>query len=434
MKNIFQIPLLTLLVFVFSLDRSYAQAGIDSLKIMNYNLTNYGNNFGGCTSANNGLTLKNPEFKTIVKYVNPDILGACEVNVNPAIANNFLANVLNTDGVTYYKKSNFQAEGFSDITSVLYFNSNKLTLAGQSFVNTSPRYVHHYRLYVNAESLALGDTIWINILATHLKAGAGTSDQTERANAAKSVRTYLNNFPKTENCLIMGDFNVYRNTEAAYQNLTETGTRPTYQFLDPINRVGSWGSNSSYADVHTQCPIRSGNSCFSGGGLDDRFDFILMNRHMLNDSAGLKYKPGTYKAIGNDGRHFDRAINESPTNNSVPANVLLSLTKASDHLPVVATLQVAGTIITSAKAQVYAHSILSFFDGNDLKFTGLDGNNLEKILVFNMNGQQVFSGKPIGNNEVSTASLSRLNAGIYNIKIIYKDGKVLFSRVSKRAE
>jgi len=431
MKNNVYSFIFSIGLFAVSFSTATAQGGFDSLKVMSYNLTNYGNNFGGCTTANNGLTLKNPEFKTILKYINPDILGACEVNVNPTIANNFLANVLNTDGVTHFEKSNFQAEGFSDITSVLYFNSKKLTLAFQTFISTSPRYVHHYRLYLNTEALATGDTIWINVLATHLKAGTAGADQTSRANAAAAVRTYLNTFPKKENCLFMGDFNVYRSTEVAYQNLTVPGTRPTYQFLDPINRAGAWGSNVSFADVHTQCPITGGNPCFSGGGLDDRFDFILMNRHMLFDSAGLGYLSGTYKAVGNDGQHYNTSINASPTNNSAPANVILSLTKASDHLPVIASLRVAGTFITASKNVEYAHSIHSWFDGNQLKFNGIETERLENIQVFNMSGQKVFSGKAAGNTGESILSLPGLNEGVYNLRIIYQDGKVLFSRVLK---
>jgi hypothetical protein len=341
----FFIPVLVMI----SLGKMKAQ-GPDTLRVMNYNLTNYGNNIAPCTAANNGLTLKNPEFKTIMGYYKPDILGVCEMNTNPVIANSFLTNVLNTDGMTAYKRSNPQAEPSGTITSMLFYNSEKMTLAFQSYVNTSYRLTHHFRLFLQTTGLPQGDTIWLNVFACHLKAGNTTTDAADRASMTAAIRTYLQNYPKTENCLILGDFNVYRSSETAFQNLILPGSKPAYQFFDPINRIGSWGSNASFADVHTQCPRTDNNGgCYSGGGLDDRFDFILMNRHLINDSAGLRYAPGTYKALGNDGQHYNKSITASPVNNSVPAAVLNSLFKASDHLPVVAQLKVNGSLISGQR-------------------------------------------------------------------------------------
>ena len=423
-------PLIIVLFFFFVGIDCFSQVGIgeDSIKVMSYNLTNYGNITTECTSANNGLTLKNPEFKTIIKYINPDILGVCEMNTNPAIATNFLANVLNTDGVTHFKRSNPQPEPSGTLTSVLFFNSEKLTLKFQSYANTSVRLVHHYRLYLNTESLATGDTVWINILACHLKAGTASTDVSTRASMATAVRNYLNSFPKKENCMILGDFNVYRSSEAAFQTLTSAGTNPTYQFLDPINRVGTWTANSTFADVHTQCPILSGNVCFSGGGLDDRFDFILMNRHLLFDSARLVYMPGTYKAIGNDGLHYNKSINTSPTNTSAPAAVINSLVKASDHLPVVARLKLTGTFVSNVEMRSINHSVVTYFQSNTLKLSGLESNRLEKILVFDMNGKIIYDGKGKPDGEEILVDFPGAKTGIYNLRLVFQDGKVLFSR------
>ena len=357
---------------------SFLAHGQDSLRVMFYNLTNYGNNFAPCTTSNNGVSLKNPRFKVIMKYVKPDILGVCEMNTNPAIANSFLNNVLNVDGVTSYKRSNPVVEPSGTITSVLFYNSDKLVLANQASVSGSPRLTHHFRLYCKTEGLAQGDTIWVNVLAGHFKAGNTSSDANDRANTTAAIRTYLNNFPRRENCMIMGDFNVYTSAEAAFQNLIVAGTRPTYQFLDPVNRVGSWGSNAGFADVHTQCPTTGTNGgCFSGGGLDDRFDFILMNRHLLNDSNKLKYVAGTYKALGNDGLHYNRSINAAPTNTSAPSAILDSLVKVSDHLPVVAKLRVSG-VFTSVFGTRAVPRLELFRRGDRVEVLGLaDGKTLE---------------------------------------------------------
>jgi hypothetical protein len=53
----------------------------------------------------------------------------------------------------------------------------------------------------------------------------------------------------------------------------------------------------------------------------------------------MRYLPGSLHPVGNDGLHFNSAIN-SGTNNSVPATVLTALYELSDHLPVVADFEV----------------------------------------------------------------------------------------------
>jgi hypothetical protein len=386
-------PVAFVLFGIFTILTSTAQP-FDTLRVMSYNLTNYGNTIDACTNTTNGPALKNPEFKNIVKHVMPDILGVCEMNTNPAFANNFMNNVLNTDGITYYKKSNQQVEPSGTLTSILYYDSEKLVLNKQSYASTSPRLTHHFRLYLKTNQLATGDTVWINVLACHLKAGNTAADATDRANSATAIRNFLNGFSKKENCLIMGDFNTYRSSEAAFQNLTATGTKPAYQFQDPVNRVGSWTANSTYSDVHTQCPSVSYNSgCYSGGGLDDRFDFILMNRHMLNDSAGLKYITGTYKALGNDGSHYNKNITDSPTNNSAPSAVLQSLYKASDHLPVIARLRVNSTFITANKPNQNAVRFQMEVAGDQLLVHGVEDGIRTHLLFSDVNGKVLWEGE-----------------------------------------
>ncbi len=51
-----------------------------------------------------------------------------------------------------------------------------------------------------------------------------------------------------------------------------------YRFYDPINRVGDWHNNPSYADIHTQSTHTVYNNCASTGGMDDRFDFIMVQK------------------------------------------------------------------------------------------------------------------------------------------------------------
>ena len=52
----------------------------------------------------------------------------------------------------------------------------------------------------------------------------------------------------------------------------------------------------------------------------------------------LRYVQGSYKAIGNDGPHFNQSVDQG-YNTSVPAEVAEALYDASDHLPV--TMKIA---------------------------------------------------------------------------------------------
>ncbi|MBT8380857.1 MAG: hypothetical protein KJO59_00715, partial [Ignavibacteria bacterium] len=70
------------------------------------------------------------------------------------------------------------------------------------------------------------------------------------------------------------------------------------------------------------------------GGLDDRFDMILMSQGISN-SGEITYIPGSYIEYGNDGDHFNDSINQPP-NAVVTQQIADALHNASDHLPVYA--------------------------------------------------------------------------------------------------
>jgi hypothetical protein len=60
--------------------------------------------------------------------------------------------------------------------------------------------------------------------------------------------------------------------------------------------------------------------------------------------------------VGQDGKHFNRALTDSPTNTTVPANVLNALYNNSDHLPVNLKLVVTGLVGIPQYAQsAFAH-------------------------------------------------------------------------------
>src|SRR5439155_24580407 len=104
-------------------------------------------------------------------------------------------------------------------------------------------------------------------------------------------------------------------------------------------------------------PCLSGDcgSGFTGGGLDDRFD-IWFTSYGMQDGQGLDYVPqvsitsSAYPwAYGNDGAHFNLAVNAAPTNSTVGQTIANALHDASDHLPVVIVLQLPSRIVAESE-------------------------------------------------------------------------------------
>lgn len=55
----------------------------------------------------------------------------------------------------------------------------------------------------------------------------------------------------------------------------------------------------------------------------------------INNNTSIEYVNNTCKAHGNDGKHFNPAVNDVE-NDSVSSNIADALYYASDHLPVIA--------------------------------------------------------------------------------------------------
>ncbi len=67
--------------------------------------------------------------------------------------------------------------------------------------------------------------------------------------------------------------------------------------------------------------------------MDDRFDWLLVSESILTETSQMYYIEDSYTAFGNDGNHFNDAIN-SGNNGAVSNEMADALHDASDHLPV----------------------------------------------------------------------------------------------------
>lgn len=319
----------------------------DSVRVMCYNLLYFGENTSFCTNSNNPVAAKDGYLKTIIKHADPDVFVVNELGANNLFAERILVNSLNTDGVSKYARIPIQNNGFSSLVNGVFYNKNKFGLASRTNVSENlnntdiVRVIDVMTLYYKDPALSVeSDTVFLHVLAAHLKAGSSSSDITSRGLAAEAVMNYLQSNLQPGYFLFCGDLNMKNSSEEAFQELT-SNAYGDHRFYDPINQLGSWNNNGSFSQVHTQSTRNTGsNSCFSGGGLDDRFDLIMMSGPVIEDTGAVSYIDGSYTALGNDGMHFNQDINAG-SNGSVPAAVLSALYEMSDHLPVLADLKIA---------------------------------------------------------------------------------------------
>jgi len=157
------------------------------------------------------------------------------------------------------------------------------------------------------------------------------------------------------------------------------------QFLDPVNALGDWQNNVQFSSYHSQSTHTYGD-CHSGGGMDDRFDFILASESVMEGTRGLKFIEDSYWAYGQDGNRFNQSL-ISPSNTTLPSNVINSLYNMSDHLPVVLELEIDSELysgsgikeLNSQKVKVVnpvSNSIVLWSEGNKVETVNLQIINL----------------------------------------------------------
>lgn len=429
-----KLSLLFILGLIFQSFSTLAQSK-DTLTLMTYNLMYYRETTSFCTNSNNNAASKDGYMSTIIGHALPDVLVVNELGGGNAALNSFrlLSNALNQNGRTFYSFANATSSG--NLANMIYFNSNKLGLHSQNTITNGAnglplvRLIDHYILYHKEPSLAQHqDTTYLHILAAHLKAGNSTTDENERAQATAAVMTYLDNNNIDSNVFFMGDLNLYSSSEPAYQDLINY-TNANYRFRDPVNAPGNWGS-TAYASLHTQSTRTSGG-CFAGGGMDDRFDFILTSSGVINQNNRVGYLANTYRTLGQDGRRYNNSL-IFPTNNSAPSAVINALYNMSDHLPVLLDVEVLGPQTLSIMNQTVLQD-LKYENPTDgymnIKLGGA-AEQIKALLIKNLAGSTVrqYEDKLNGNIQLNISDLPR---GIYFMNFVLNDGNQLVKKLIK---
>lgn len=422
------------LFFIFSVGLSWGQTITDTIQFMHYNLLNYRNITNYCTSSTNSPSKKDDYMNTIVGYLMPDIITVNEmVGDGGTGANRLLTNALNQDGRNFYKQANYSAN--SSLCNMLYYNKNKFKLIRQDKIDRAlnktqlVRQIDVYTLYyLDNSELELGDTNFLTIYVAHFKAGNTSSNVSERAKATEAIMDYHStNYKSNHSYLISGDFNMYTSNEQGFINLVGD-PNTSIRFKDPIRRSGSWNNNGSFATIHTQSTRVSG-SCFSGGGMDDRFDMVLCGQEVISNQRGYGYISGSYKALGNDGQHFNSSLN-SGTNNSVPAGVLNALYNMSDHLPVAMQMKINRTTAHSQK-RVNENFLIMNNPVRDLLTWKMQLPMEGHLSIIDIHGKCLILERINPNNNWHQLDLTSLSKGIYSVIVTSGSSQIIRKKLIK---
>jgi hypothetical protein len=420
------------LLFVIPASSVIAQ---DTIKFMHYNLLNYRNTTNQCTNSTNNPETKEGHLETIVSHVKPDILTINEMGANWLNPNKLLTNSLNKNGVSHYDQAEYANNGFSSLTNMLFFNSSKLELLSQVALEKDTsgqdmvRVIDVYTLFVKNGALKTGDTTFLTVFVAHLKAGSTSTDKQKRAQMAISTMEYLKNNHKSHSYFFAGDFNIQTQSEACYQTITKNSAT-TIRFYDPKDAPGSWNNNSLYSNLHTQS-THDGDSrggCFSTGGMDDRFDFILCGKEVMDGKYGVAYLNGTYTALGQDSRRFNGNI-KYPASNIIPSDVQNALYEMSDHLPVLMDVSVKDNSVSNRDVRTTKNRlVVSYVDGERIDVYLPSLAQFKTICLIDNTGKIV----ALKSGELSDKcafQIMGLSQGLYFIRATTENGEVMVQKV-----
>lgn len=391
----------------------------DTIRMMQYNLMYYTTSVpSDCDASGDYLNNKDSALKAIFHYVQPDVLCVNEIGSQSSYVTRILNNALNTDGINYFANCPLTNFSGGSIANMLFYDSRKLAFDSYFYITTSYRDINAYRLYYKSEELAMGDTVFVTFLIAHLKAGSSSSDASARYTQVDKLMSKLTQIGRADNYILSGDFNLYGADEASYQHLIHY-PNSLFQFYDPIDQEGAWNNNYNYRYIHTQSThtYSEEGECFASGGMDDRFDFILVSPYIYYGSYGLQAIPNSYKALGQDGNRFNGTI-ISPSNNSIPVEISNALFNLSDHLPILMDMSVDATLGIENNVRNYSFNVVNPIQNNLSIYVNLIQNEMFTFEIYSVEGKLLESFQKMlsaGNNHVEHAF--RFPSSFYLLKI-----------------
>lgn len=392
---------------------------------MSYNILNF---------PNGNISGRVDTLENVVDYYQPHLLMVQELQNESGLTD--ITDMMDNLGYGDFENSPFVAQQSDPgnpfkLQQAIVFDRNTMRLHSQDQIITSVRDVNYYKMYLNDAGLETGsDTTFFHVFVTHLKSSTGSDNQIARAQMVQAFQNFASTHLTNDDlAIIAGDFNIYSNTEDAYSLLTQPTTGIAMN--DPFSSFGNWtGSSFSHKEILTQSTRQSqyaGDG--AGGGIDDRFDFILFSNGMMTNSSALAYVPDSYKSLGNNGTCYNSSITSCNSGNEVPIDVLASIYFMSDHIPQICELEV--NLDLNVASNQFNENSTTFRKGNIIN------NELELIIrnhkagstsvqIYNLNGQLV-AHRDL-NNGTSPLYFSFSNEhfglGMFIVEVIYADQSI----------
>jgi hypothetical protein len=412
----------------------------DTIKVVTYNTLNYG--FPATSSCPGLLTFKKHKYlREILQFTNADLIGLVKMSAKPSSFTTDTIPFKVLDSICYqcYGHSSFTNKSGYKKENMLYYKKDKF-----GYISTTTLYsgdnnisdINMHRLYYKSSGIAK-DTIFLNIIQVHLL--SSSSSNLDRATEIKGALNYLSaHFAKIGNCIIMGDFNTQNSMESCYQQLVNP-VDSTYKFYDPVNQAGDWNSFPGKFAMYLTQSTRLNNldDCGANGGMSERFDHILLTKGMINGTDSISYIPGSYKVIGQDGKHTGNSLNVSPANTTAPANIINDLYYMSNHLPVELKLLISGGHAIDGIAQEElkqdevrvsnpVYETLKVYFSETCPFR----TNRCLLEIKDMAGQSIFKEYIDPKNDYS-ANLSPLKQGVYIMSLSDENGYINNCKIIK---
>jgi endonuclease/exonuclease/phosphatase family metal-dependent hydrolase len=376
----------------------------ETIKTMFYNVFNY----PSAPTPHRAQILSD-----ILDEYQPDIFMVCEVETE-AGADDILDNALNNAGIIYERAPFIPNQSSnSDLQQMVYFKSSKFSLETTEVIQNTVRDINRYKLKLLTDDHQT-NPLYIDLYVAHLKSSTGTANQQIRLQMVQAFTATLGNLDPNSYVIFAGDLNLYTASEPAYQELLNPNNPIT--FVDPLDAPGAWQDNPNFAYLHTQS-TRLSNAGFgggAGGGLDDRFDFILISENMLN-TPEMMYVDDTYKAFGNNGNCLNNRIDSPDCDGFYGFDLRNNLYWMSDHLPVIMDLQTERTFLSTPTVSV--PELITFPKGNmTVNYLTVQVHpSIQQeagFKIFNVMGQQI-NHIPNQNQDRYTIDVSGFSNGIY---------------------
>jgi exonuclease III len=374
-------------------------------------------------------------LQNIIDYARPHLLMIQELKTEQGLAD--ITDMMNDIGYGDFAHSDFipqQSPGSPGnlLQQAIVYDTEIFRMKSEGVVLTNYRDINEYILYLNDPLLAVNnDTTFIYVYVTHLKSSTGADNEQTRLEMVNYLIDHFASLPEDSHVIFSGDFNLYSTSEPAYQAIL--GEDNPIVMMDPFAIYGDWSvTNFSHREILTQCTrISQLDNDGAGGGVDDRFDFILMSQSLLNPDSDIHYVEGSMKSLGNTGLCYNQNITDCDIGNPVPPDVLRSIYYMSDHIPVYAELD-TDIINSISSAQHSTPNLRAYVDHHQelvVQLENLNTTQSHEILLLDMMGKIITAAPVYCHDCRITMNQSNLPHGVYLIVLQNETGTLLTEKM-----